>query len=85
MNTYGIDFVKTIPLLLPSYKAMIEAMGGPVYPHQLGYTVSETYDAIAHGKEVRPKFTILRIAERFGHLYDLADEIAKGLPEGKIY
>jgi len=85
MNTYGFDFVKTIPQLLPRYKAMIEAMGGPVYPHQLGYTVSETYDAIAHGKEVRPKFTILRIAERFGHLYDLANEIAKGLPEGKIY
>lgn len=85
MNLYGFDFVSKIPELLPRFKSMIEAMGGPVYPHQLGYTVSETYDAIAHGKEVRPKFTILRIAERFGHLYELADEIAKGLPEGKIY
>ncbi len=85
MNEYGYDFVKTIPELIPLYKKMIENIGGPVYPHQLGYSVSDTYDAIAHGKEVRPKFTILRIAERFGHLYDLAEEISKGLPGGEIY
>jgi glycerol-1-phosphate dehydrogenase [NAD(P)+] len=85
MKETGFDFVRKIPRLLPRFKAMIEKMGGPVYPHQLGYTVSDTYDAIAHGKEVRPKFTLLRIAERYGHLYELAEEIAKGLPEGRIY
>ena len=85
MKEYGFDFVKKIPLLLPEYKSMIESMGGPVRPDQLGYTPEETYDAIAFGKEVRPKFTILRIAERYGWLYDLADEIARGLPEGAIY
>jgi len=85
MKAYGFDFVATIPELITSYKAMIEGMGGPVYPHQLGYSVSDTYDAIAHGKEVRPKFTLLRIAERYGQLYTLADTISKGLPEGTIY
>ncbi len=85
MDRYGFDFVKKIPILLPSYKAMIEAMGGPVRPDQLGYSVQETYDAIAFGKEVRPKFTLLRIAERYGWLYDLAAEISAGLPEGTIY
>ncbi len=85
MNQYGFEFVKKIPLLLPQYKAMIETMGGPVRPDQLGYGVQDTYDAIAHGKEVRPKFTLLRIAERYGWLYDLAQEIAQGLPKGEIY
>jgi glycerol-1-phosphate dehydrogenase [NAD(P)+] len=85
MNQYGFDFVKKIPLLLPQYKAMIEAMGGPVRPDQLGYSVQDTYDAIAHSKEVRPKFTLLRIAERYGWLYDLAEEISHGLPRDEIY
>jgi glycerol-1-phosphate dehydrogenase [NAD(P)+] len=85
MQAYGFDFVNKIPLLLPQYKSMIESMGGPVRPDQLGYTPEETFDAIAFGKEVRPKFTILRIAERYGWLYRLADEIARGLPEDKIY
>lgn len=85
MKEYGFQFVHQIPELLPKYKAMIEAIGGPVYPGQLGYSVQETYDAIAHGKEVRYKFTILRIAESYGLLYDLAQEIAEGLPKGRIY
>jgi glycerol-1-phosphate dehydrogenase [NAD(P)+] len=85
MKNYGYAFVASIPELITSYKKMIETMGGPVYPHQLGYSVSDTYDAIAHGKEVRPKFTLLRIAERYGQLYKLADKISKGLPEGTIY
>ncbi len=85
MESYGFDFIKTIPKLIPEYKAMIEAIGGPVRPDQLGYSVQDAYDAIAHGKEVRPKFMILRIAERYGWLYDLAREISQGLPEGKIY
>lgn len=84
MEEYGFGFVKTIPALLSDYKAMIEKVGGPVYPDQLGYNVSDTYDAIAFGKEVRYKFTILRIAERYGWLYDLAREIAEGLPAGNI-
>lgn len=85
MEAYGYAFLETVPYLITTYKEMIENMGGPVYPHQLGYSVSDTYDAIAHGKEVRPKFTLLRIAERYGHLYTLADKIAKGLPKGNIY
>lgn len=85
MNRYGFEFVKKIPRLLPQYKAMIEAMGGPVRPDQLGYSIQDTYDAIAYSKEVRPKFTLLRIAERYGWLYDLSGEIAHGLPRDEIY
>jgi len=85
MKEYGFEFVKMIPRMLPLYKSMIEKLGGPVRPDQLGYSVQETYDAIAHGKEVRPKFTLLRIAERYGWLYDLASEISQGLPKGEIY
>ncbi len=85
MDSYGYKTVDLFRKLLPEIKERILSVGGPVRPDQLGYTVSEAYDAIAFGKEVRPKFTILRIAERFGWLYDLAGEIAAGLPEGKIY
>lgn len=85
MEAFGYDTVETFKTLLPDAKKQIESMGGPVYPAQLGYSRQDTYDAIAHGKEVRPKFTTLRLAERFGHLYDLAEEIADGLTAGRIY
>lgn len=85
MEYFGYDYVKRFETLLPFARDRIEAMGGPVRPDQLGYTVQDTYDAIAFGKEVRPKFTTLRLAERFGRLYELADEISQGLPTGKIY
>ncbi|NLW10701.1 MAG: sn-glycerol-1-phosphate dehydrogenase [Clostridiaceae bacterium] len=85
MDLYGYKYIDRFKTLLPTARDKIIAMGGPVRPDQLGYSRQETYDAIAFGKEVRPKFTTLRLAERFGWLYDLAEEIANGLPEGKIY
>ena len=60
-------------------------MGGPAYPDQLGYSVQDTYDAIAFGKEVRPKFTTLRLAERYGWIYDLAEDFASNLPKRTSY
>lgn len=85
MNTFGFSAVERFKALLPAARDKILAMDGPARPDQLGYTVQDTYDAIAFGKEVRPKFTTLRLAERYGWLYELAREIAEGLPEGKIY
>ncbi len=85
MESYGYDFIRQIPRLLPEYKNRIQRVGGPVRPDQLGYGADETRDAIAFGKEVRERFTILRIAERFGVLYDFAEEIAEKLPAGGIY
>ncbi len=85
MASFGYDYVDRFSKLLPAARDHITAIGGPVRPDQLGYSIQDTYDAIAHGKEVRPKFTTLRLAERFGWLYDLAEEIADGLPAGKIY
>lgn len=85
MESYGYDVVDSFKSLLPEARDKIAAIGGPTRPDQLGYSVQDTYDAIAFGKENRPKFTTLRLAERYGWLYDLADEIARGLPEGSIY
>lgn len=85
MERYGFAIVNRFKSLLPIARDKITAMGGPVRPDQLGYSEQETYDAIAFGKEVRPKFTILRLAERYGWLYDLAEEISKGLPKGAVY
>lgn len=85
MEAFGFSLVFRFKTLLPQARDKILSTGGPVRPDQLGYTVQETYDAIAFGKEVRPKFTVLRIAERYGWLYDLAKEIAEGLPKGLIY
>jgi len=85
MESYGYDVVDSFKTLLPDARDKIAAMGGPTRPDHLGYSVQDTFDAIAFGKENRPKFTTLRLAERYGWLYDLADEIARGLPEGTIY
>ncbi|MHB1452819.1 MAG: sn-glycerol-1-phosphate dehydrogenase [Saccharofermentanales bacterium] len=85
MTAYGFGFIHRYCSRIGDFRQMIEKMGGPSRPDQLGYSVQEVYDAIAHAKEVRPKFSILRIAERYGYLYDFAHEIAEGLPEGKIY
>lgn len=85
MVSYGYDVVDSFKTLLPEARDKIAAMGGPTRPDHLGYSVQDTFDAIAFGKENRPKFTTLRLAERYGWLYDLADEIARGLPEGTIY
>ena len=85
MESYGYDVVDSFKTLLPEARDKIAAMGGPTRPDHLGYSVQDTFDAIAFGKENRPKFTTLRLAERYGWLYDLADEIARGLPDGTIY
>lgn len=85
MERYGFDYIERFKTLLPVARDKIIAMGGPVRPQDLGYSRQDTFDAIAYGKEVRPKFTTLRLAERFGWLYDLAEEISNGLPEGSIY
>jgi glycerol-1-phosphate dehydrogenase [NAD(P)+] len=85
MQAYGFEFLDRYCTRIDDFRRMIEKMGGPSRPDQLGYTVSDTYDAIAHAKEVRPKFSILRIAERYGYLYDIARDVAEGLPEGRIY
>lgn len=85
MGHFGYETVRSFSRLLPLVRDKITAIGGPVRPDQLGYSVADSYDAIAFGKEVRPKFTALRLAERFGWLYDLAGEIAEGLPAGRVY
>jgi glycerol-1-phosphate dehydrogenase [NAD(P)+] len=85
MTSFGYETVRSFQTLLPKTRDLIIAMGGPIRPDQLGYSVQDTYDAIAFGKEVRPKLTSARIAERFGWIYDLAGEISEGLPKGEIY
>ncbi len=85
MDEYGYDYIRRYGSRIAAFKGMIGRIGGPVRPDQLGCTSGEAYDAIAFAKEMRPKFSILRIAERFGWLYGLAREIAEGLPEGRIY
>jgi glycerol-1-phosphate dehydrogenase [NAD(P)+] len=85
MQHFGFATVNSFRQLLPQVRDLIQTLGGPVRPDQLGYSEQDAYDAIAFGKEVRVKFTALRLAERFGWLYDLADEISLGLPRGIIY
>ena len=85
MHSFGFAAVERFRALLPQARDKISLVGGPTRPDQLGYTEQEVYDAIAFGKENRPKFTTLRLAERYGWLYELAVEIAWGLPRGDIY
>lgn len=76
MNAFGYEVISSFAGLLPRAEALITAMGGPTRASQLGYTRQDLYDAVAFGKENRPKLTVLRLAERFGRLYDLAQDAA---------
>lgn len=79
MEEYGFAFIDKYCSDILHYAQMIKKMGGPIYAHELGYSKEETYDAIAFAKEVRPKYSILRIAEGYGLLYDFAKEISQDL------
>ncbi len=76
MEAYGYDHIGRYCSRISEFAGMIRAVGGPVTAFELGYDKHDLYDAIAFAKEVRPKFSILRIAERFGLLYDFASEIS---------
>ena len=65
-----------LPALRLSGEANIKSAGGPVRPEELGYTRQDIVDALNYAKEVRDKFTILRMAWLSGRLAQLAEEIA---------
>jgi glycerol-1-phosphate dehydrogenase [NAD(P)+] len=86
MEREGFATVQGFRALLPAAVRMVEGIGGPTRPDQLGYSVQDACDAIGFGKEVNPiKTTTLRIAERFGRLIDFAEDVSAGLPEGRVY
>ncbi len=76
MEEYGYEYIRKHCSRISVYADMIRKIGGPVTACELGYDKQELKDAISFSKEIRPKFTVLRIAERFGMLYELADRIS---------
>lgn len=53
----------------------IASLGGPVHPRDFGYTRQDTYDALVYAKEVRPRYSLLRLMDAFGVLEDIAGEV----------
>ncbi len=81
LDAYGHGIVQGYRTLLPAAAGMIEAIGGPVKPSQLGYSEQDARDAVGFGKEVNAaKLTVMRIAERFGLLYEFAEAAAADWP-----
>lgn len=81
LDAHGAATVLRYRTLLPAAAGMIADIGGPVKPAQLGYSEQDARDAVGFGKEVNAaKLTVLRIAERFGRLYDFAEAAAADWP-----
>lgn len=54
----------------------LRSVGGPVRPAQLGYNRQDIISALTYSKEIRERFTILRLADITGQLVRLAQEVA---------
>lgn len=56
--------------------SVLERMGAPVKPEELGLTKEDLKEAILYAKEVRNKYTLLDAAEYLGCLEDVAEKVA---------
>lgn len=56
--------------------SVLERMGAPVKPEELGLTAEDLKEAILYAKEVRNKYTLLDAAEYLGCLEDVAEKVA---------
>ncbi|MDD4796623.1 MAG: sn-glycerol-1-phosphate dehydrogenase, partial [Eubacteriales bacterium] len=57
-------------------EAALRSVDGPVRPAQLGYNRQDIVSALTYSKEIRERFTILRLADVTGRLVTLAQEVA---------
>lgn len=62
-------------------RQLLHDAGGPVSMKELGYTKDRMVNALMYGKEVRTRFTVMRLIERFGMLEKIVEEIADELYE----
>ncbi|MDD3243508.1 MAG: sn-glycerol-1-phosphate dehydrogenase [Eubacteriales bacterium] len=57
-------------------EAALRAVGGPVRPGELGYNRQDIVSALTYSKEIRERFTVMRLADITGQLVRLAQEVA---------
>ena len=62
-----------------SIREMIDRCGGPVTPAQVGATPEDVRNALCYALNVRTRFTVLRLALRWGVLFDIVDEMMEDL------
>ena len=63
------------PALIEKGRSWLRAIGGPALPQDMGYTRAEMRDALLYSKEVRTRFTVMRLLERWGVLEHYVDEV----------
>ena len=63
------------PALIEKGRSWLRAIGGPALPQDMGYTRTEMRDALLYSKEVRTRFTVMRLLERWGVLEHYVDEV----------
>lgn len=61
--------------LAPDVKALLRQVGAPDSPAALGIQGKELRDALLLSKEVRPRYTVLQLADQLGELEPFAEEI----------
>jgi glycerol-1-phosphate dehydrogenase [NAD(P)+] len=65
---------------IPNYetiKVLLDKIGLPVNPKDLGISKQDFQKSIIHAKEIRPRYTIFNLAERLGLLNDAACQLTK--------
>jgi glycerol-1-phosphate dehydrogenase [NAD(P)+] len=65
-----------LPALRKQGEEYIRLAGGPVRPADLGYGREDILLALKYAMELRPRFTVLRLAHLSGRLEGLAEELA---------
>lgn len=70
-----IDQKQPLGLALPDpdmIRALLAKVGSPVSPKALGVSREVFHESILHAKEIRPRYTVLHLAEKLGMLEEAA-------------
>ena len=60
-------------------RAALSLLGGPVNMYELGYSKDEALNALLYAKNIRTRFGLLRLLDRWGVLKPLATEVMEDM------
>lgn len=63
----------------PRIHQALKILGGPVNMQQLGYSKEEALDALLYAKNIRTRFGLLRLMDRWGVLLPLAQQVTEDM------
>ncbi|MGI6707261.1 MAG: sn-glycerol-1-phosphate dehydrogenase [Clostridia bacterium] len=67
--------IKELLSLVANVRELLQKIGAPSTPAELGVSLDRLYDALRYAKEVRDRYTVLQLADQLGVLDSIAKEI----------